>query len=86
MAFAVRNFSVLSYGNDFSLWHYLAQGTPAITKNTLAEVLTPGFFDAAADMPNVGDMIMVSAGDDGALLYVTSVSGGVTTKMMSRTP
>lgn len=58
----LRNLSVQSYGgNGFTLWHYRA--------SVLADVLEAGFFDAATHL-RLGDHIMVSAFDGGAVLYV----------------
>ena len=64
MSFAIRNLSVLSYAQGFTLWHYKAGAA------RLTEVATDGFFDHAADMIAAGDMLMVSAADGGRILVV----------------
>ena len=69
MAFSVRNLSVLSYANGFTLWHYKAGA------DVLAHVGDRGFFDAASDMLTVGDILMVSASDGARLLCITPTSG-----------
>ena len=72
MAFAIRNLSVLAYAQGFTLWHYKA-GTV-----TLDQTAKSGFFDNAADMMAPGDMIMISAGDGGRIVFVAA-TGGVRT-------
>ena len=64
--FAIRNLYVLSCAGGFTLWHYKA---PAV-----ADVIAPGYFDAASDVFRTGDQMHVSA-PDGAALIVVSVSG-----------
>jgi len=75
MAFRARNLSVLAYANGFTLWHY-------ITEDTDAGVTAPGYFDPAAEMLRVGDVVIANldadAGADTALLAVrTSGEDGV---------
>lgn len=69
MAFSVRNLSVLSYANGFTLWHYKAEF------DVLERVGGHGFFAAASDMLSAGDIMMVSASDGARLLCVTPTSG-----------
>jgi hypothetical protein len=87
MAFAIRNLSVLAYAQGFTLWHYRANVTTLAANLTppasVAAVSEAGFFDAAADMLAVGDMVLVSTPQAGALLFVTGISGGVTTAAMA---
>ena len=64
MSFAIRNLSVLSYAQGFTLWHYKAGAA------RLDDVATDGFFDHAADMIAAGDMMMISAADGGRILVV----------------
>ena len=73
MSFAIRNLSVLSYAQGFTLWHYKAGAA------RLADVATDGFFDHAADMIAAGDMMMVSAADGGRILVVAG--SGTTVRM-----
>jgi hypothetical protein len=77
MAFALRDLSVLAYANGFTLWHYKADETP------LAAVETAGFFNDAADMLALCDMMMVSAHDGARLLYITQIQGEVITAPMA---
>ncbi|HEX9703097.1 MAG TPA: hypothetical protein VGA19_09605 [Rhodospirillales bacterium] len=58
MAFKSRNLSVLAYANDFTLWHYT-------TPDPAADVDTAGYFNDAADMVRVGDMVLANVDTDG---------------------
>lgn len=79
MTFAIRNLSVLAYAQGFTLWHYRAAGLP------LSGATAAGFFSPAADMLAVGDMMLVSGGDGGRVLFVSAVSasGGVNTTALA---
>ena len=77
MPFTIRNLSVLSYAQGFTLWHYRAGAAG------LDVVATPGFFDNAADMLAVGDMMMVSGTDGGRILCVASAGQRVHTAPLS---
>jgi hypothetical protein len=59
MAFKSRNLSVLAYANGFTLWHYT-------TPDPAADVDTAGYFNDAADMVRVGDMVLANVDTDGA--------------------
>ena len=61
--FAIRNLSVLSYAQGFTLWHYRAN-----TAN-VADVLADGFFTG------LGQHLMVIHGD---IIHVSCVDGVVT--------
>lgn len=56
MALTLSNLSVLAYANNFTLWHY---------KTADASVTGANYFDVAADMMNIGDLIIatVDTGD-----------------------
>ena len=58
---------------DFTLWHYRA-GAAA-----LDHVAEFGFFNDAADMFAVGDMVLVSAAEGGRVLFVTATEASVAT-------
>lgn len=73
MAFFIRNLSVLSYAQGFTLWHYKAG--PA----RLVETTSDGFFDNAGDMMAVGDMLMISACDGGRMVVVAASGNTVRT-------
>lgn len=73
MTFAIRNLSVLSYAQGFTLWHYKAGAA------SLADVSADGFFDPAADMIAAGDMMMISAPDGGRLIVVAASGKSVRT-------
>lgn len=75
MTFNIRNLSVLSYANGFTLWFYRG--------DAIASVVEPGFFDPAADMLRKGDAILASAEDDGVLLHVAAAEGTVVVKPFS---
>lgn len=57
MAFQARNLSVLAYANGFTLWHYT-------TVDAAAVVDTGGYFDAAAEMLRVGDIVIANVDTD----------------------
>ena len=59
MAFQSKNLSVLAYANGFTLWHYT-------TQDAAADVDTAGYFNAAAAMVRVGDMVLANVDTDGA--------------------
>ncbi len=73
MAFESKGLSVLAYANGFTLWHYT-------TPDLAGEVDTAGYFDAAADMIRVGDMILANVDTDGTpgggIFLVSSNAGG----------
>jgi len=75
MAFQSKDLSVLAYANGFTLWHYA-------TTDTGADVDTSSYFDEAADMVRVGDMVLANVDTDGTpasgiYLVNANTSGGV---------
>lgn len=75
----LRNLSRVCYSNGFTLWH-------ARTAEPLVIVQEPGYFDDAATMFNIGDMIMVSAIDGGMQVYVADIYGvDVSVQVMTAT-
>jgi hypothetical protein len=74
MAYSPKNLSVLADANGFTLWHYA-------TPDAANTVDTAGYFDAAADMIRVGDIILANTETGGTakagLLLVSSNAGGV---------
>jgi hypothetical protein len=58
MAFQSKDLSVLAYANGFTLWHYA-------TTDTGADIDTAGYFNDAADMVRVGDMMLANVDTDG---------------------
>lgn len=74
MAYSSRNLSVLAYANGFTLWHYG-------TTDKAVDVDTVGYFNPAADMLRVGDMIIgnvdTAATAQAGIFVVRSNSGGV---------
>ena len=72
MSFAIRNLSVLSYAQGFTLWHYTEVATARATMDT------SGYFNNASDVLAVGDMMIIRGSDIGlGLTVVSSNSGGV---------
>lgn len=59
MAYNPKNLSVLAYANGFTLWHYS-------TADTSTDTDTAGYFNSAADMLRVGDMILANVDTDSA--------------------
>lgn len=72
MAFVPRDLSVLAYANGFTLWHYT-------TADASGDVDATGYFNGAADMLRVGDMILANTGGTPAagVLVVAANSAGV---------
>jgi len=72
MAYASRDLSVIAYANGFTLWHYTTQDAATV-------VDTAGYFNDAADMLRVGDMILANTDTDGTLtsgiLHVSENTG-----------
>lgn len=74
MAYQSKDLSVLAYANGFTLWHY-------VTADAAASVDTAGYFNAAADMLRVGDIIIAnvdtSATPKAGLFLVSQAASGV---------
>ena len=73
MKFSIRNLSVLSYAQGFTLWHYKG------ASGQLSDIAADGFFNAAGEMLAPGDMMMISAGDGGRILCVADAGKHVRT-------
>ncbi|MAZ00494.1 MAG: hypothetical protein CMH32_08185 [Micavibrio sp.] len=58
MAFKSSDLSVLAYANTFTLWHFK-------TVDTAAEVIASNYFDKAANMLRVNDLIIINVDTDG---------------------
>lgn len=71
MSLQLSDLSVLAYANNFTLWHY---------KTEDSSVETASYFDNAADMMNVGDLIIANIDTDRTpatrFYVVTAASGG----------
>ncbi len=74
MPVTLSDLSVLAYANNFTLWHY---------KTTDSSVTGSNYFNHAADMMNVNDLIIVNLDTDGSpstkFYIVTGISSGVVT-------
>ena len=76
MAYASKDLSVLAYANGFTLWHYT-------THDVATEVDTAGYFNAAADLLRVGDMLLANCAvgsatpATGVLVVAASANGAV---------
>lgn len=74
MAYNSKQLSVLAYANGFTLWHYA-------TTDAATAADTAGYFNTAADMLRVGDMILANVATGttpGAGIFVVrSVQNGV---------
>lgn len=74
MAYQSKDLSVLAYANGFTLWHY-------VTADAAASVDTAGYFNAAADMLRVGDIIIANvetaAAPKAGLFLVSQAASGV---------
>lgn len=74
MSLVLHDLSVLAYANNFTLWHY----------KTIDNAVTgAGYFNNAADMMHVGDLLIVNIDTDGTpstkFYIVTGISSGVVT-------
>ncbi len=70
MAFTASDLSVLAYANNFTLWHYTTID---------ADITTTGFFDKAADMVRVNDLIIANVDTDGTPVtkfYIVTANTG----------
>ena len=74
MAYKSDNLSVLAYANNFTLWHYTTIDS---------SVTGAGYFNGAADMLRVNDLIIANIATGGSpqtIFYiVTGNTGGVVT-------
>lgn len=74
MAFATKDLSVLAYANNFTLWHYTTFD---------AAVTGAGYFNSAAGMVRVNDLIITNLDTDGTpstvMYIVTGNTGSVVT-------
>ena len=73
MAYLSKNLSVLAYANGFTLWHYT-------TPDKADEIAAPKYFDPAAEMVRIGDMVLANTdtenGMKGAILLCTGNQAG----------
>ena len=72
MSFTPSELSVLAYANNFTLWHYVT---------TDASVTSANYFDNAAGMLRVGDMIIANVDTDGTPVnkfYLVTANNGST--------
>ncbi|MDY0029491.1 MAG: hypothetical protein RBR86_06065 [Pseudobdellovibrionaceae bacterium] len=70
MAFESKDLSVLAYANNFTLWHYTT---------TDSSVTGAGYFNSAATMLRVNDLIIVNIDTDGTpstVFYIVTVNTG----------
>ncbi len=70
MAFIASDLSVLAYANNFTLWHFATNDT---------DITTSGYFDKAADMLRVNDLIIANVDTDGTpstTFYVVTGNDG----------
>ncbi len=81
MAFQSKDLSVLAYANGFTLWHYA-------TTDPGADVDTAGYFNSAADMVRVGDMMLANVDTDGTPasgIYLVNANTGGTVDVADMT-
>lgn len=73
MAYQSKNLSVIAYANGFTFWHYATEDTASIVDEA-------NYFDDAADMLRVGDVMLANLDTSGdlttAFLAVSSNSSG----------
>lgn len=69
MAFATKDLSVLAYANNFTLWHYTTFDS---------SVTTGGYFNNAASMLRVNDLLIANLDTDGTPATVFYIVTGNT--------
>lgn len=72
MTFKTSDLSVLAYANNFTLWHYVTEDD---------DITTTGYFDKAADMLRVNDLVIANVDTDGStatstVFYVVTANTG----------
>ena len=70
MGFTSSNLSVLSYANNFTLWHYVTEDK---------DVTEDGYFNKGADMLRVNDIIIANVdtkGEPRTVFYVVVANAG----------
>jgi len=70
MALKINELSVLAYANKFTMWHYTTID---------ADVTGEGYFDGAADMLRVNDLIIANLDTDGTpdtTFYIVTANTG----------
>lgn len=80
MTFKIRNLSVLSYANGFTLWHYKADNGP------IAPVEDGSFWTDTSHMLSTGDIILVSGKAEARQLLISKEDLNVTIKVFASTP
>lgn len=68
MAYTAKEMSVLAYANGFTLWHYRSV-------DPVDALRTKGYFDPAADLLRIGDVVIATA-ESGAGLFLVNASSG----------
>lgn len=74
MAFKASDLSVLAYANNFTLWHYTSVDNTATIEGA-------GYFNNAADMLRVNDLMIVNIDTDGTpatKFYIVTGNDGST--------
>lgn len=66
--FNPSDLSVLTYANNFTLWHYKD------TSETQNEVFTHNFFGKGSDMLSVGDLVLINTASNINVVLATIVS------------
>jgi hypothetical protein len=70
MALTINDLSVLAYANKFTMWHYTTED---------ALVTGAGYFDGAAEMLRVNDLIIINsdtAGTPDTKFYIVTANTG----------
>ena len=72
MAAQPKNISVVAYANGFTMWHYVSR------TDALATASANGYFNVAASLMNVGDVIVINGADTTGMRKVTATTPNVT--------
>ena len=68
MSFESKDLSVVAYANGFTMWHYETDDKT---------IMEEGYFNDAANVMKVGDMLVANVSHGSTLLTVRSNSSGV---------
>jgi hypothetical protein len=74
MPFLSKDLSVLAYANNFTLWHYT-------TPDAAAAVIAANYFNNAASMLRVNDLIITNVNTAGVAatnFYIVTANNGTT--------
>lgn len=81
MTFSASDLSVLAYANNFTLWHYTSIDNAATIGGS-------GYFNNAADMLRVNDLMIINIDTDGTPatdFYIVTANSGTSVTVTAYT-